>query len=110
MSQFIDSRPIGSQVEFKGPRGNFIYKPNMCRAIGMLAGGSGLTPMLQIIRSVVRNPNDSTLLSLIFANVNGSDILMKKELDEIANAHKNFKVFYVLNNVRITVVGIYHLY
>jgi len=36
---------------------------------------------------------------LIYANVNESDILLKKELDELAVAHPiKFKVYYVLNN------------
>lgn len=34
----------------------------------------------------------------MFANVNEDDILLKKELDELAGKHNNFKVYYVLNN------------
>lgn len=32
----------------RGPKGNFNYTPNMCREIGMIAGGTGITPMLQV--------------------------------------------------------------
>ncbi|CAI7845121.1 unnamed protein product, partial [Closterium sp. NIES-53] len=28
--------------------GRFKYRPNMCRAIGMIAGGTGVTPMFQV--------------------------------------------------------------
>lgn len=35
---------------------------------------------------------------MIFANVNEEDILLKKELDDLAAKHSNFKVYYVLNN------------
>lgn len=65
----------------------------------MIAGGTGITPMLQIIRAALKNPLDFTKLSLIYANVNYEDILLKKELDELAEKYpKRFTVYYVLNN------------
>lgn len=99
------------------------YTPDYAQNIGMIAGGTGITPMLvrfafdvtraraeltcddhdapaqQIIRAIVKNPLDRTNVSLIYANVNESDILLKKELDELAQQHSDrFKVYYVLNN------------
>jgi cytochrome-b5 reductase len=65
----------------------------------MIAGGTGITPMLQIIRAALKNPQDPTRLSLIYANVNYEDILLKKELDELADKYPSrFRVFCVLNN------------
>ena len=65
----------------------------------MIAGGTGITPMLQIIRAALKNPLDRTKLSLIYANVNVEDILLRSELDELAKEHPDrFKVYYVLNN------------
>ena len=65
----------------------------------MIAGGTGITPMLQIIRAALKNPLDRTKISLIYANVNVEDILLRTELDELARKHKDrFKVYYVLNN------------
>ena len=34
----------------------------------MIAGGTGITPMLQVIREILSNPEDKTEISLIFAN------------------------------------------
>jgi cytochrome-b5 reductase len=62
----------------------------------MLAGGTGITPFLQIIREVLKHPEDNTQLSLVFANIAKEDILLKEELDHLAAAHPNFKVYYVL--------------
>jgi cytochrome-b5 reductase len=65
----------------------------------MIAGGTGITPMLQIIRAALKNPSDQTKLSLIYANVNEEDILLKQELDGLASTHPaRFQVYYVLNN------------
>jgi len=97
MSKYIDNMKVGELLDVRGPKGLFVYKPNMLRAIGMVAGGTGVTPMLQIIRAIVKNPQDTTQVSLVFANVAEMDILLKDELDEIATKHTNFKVYYVLN-------------
>ncbi|KAJ7275325.1 NADH-cytochrome b5 reductase [Mycena haematopus] len=90
---------LGNNIRVKGPKGNFEYTPGLTGALGMIAGGSGITPMYQIIHAVLKNPADRTALSLIYANVNEEDILMRSELDTLAAKHGNqFKVYYVLNN------------
>ena len=40
----------------------------------MIAGGTGITPMYQIIKASVQDPQDKTQLRLIYANVNQDDI------------------------------------
>ena len=99
ISRYFSLLKVGDKVKIKGPKGQFKYHPSLSREIGMIAGGTGITPMLQIIRAALKNPLDRTELSLIYANVNPDDILLKKELDELAVSCSNrFKVFYVLNN------------
>lgn len=77
-----------------------VYTPNMVRHFGMIAGGTGITPMLQIIRAVIRGrpTGDKTEIDLIFANVNQEDILLKEDLDTLAKQDAGFRVHYVLNN------------
>ena len=77
-----------------------VYSPNMVRHFGMIAGGTGITPMLQIIRAVIRGrpTGDKTEIDLIFANVNAEDILLREDLDQLAKDDKSFRVHYVLNN------------
>ena len=80
-----------------------VYTPNLVRHFGMIAGGTGITPMLQIIRAIIRGRprnggNDTTEVDLIFANVNKEDILLKEDLDSLASEDTGFRVHYVLNN------------
>ncbi|OCB86110.1 NADH-cytochrome b5 reductase [Sanghuangporus baumii] len=99
ISRYIGQLKIGDKVRIRGPKGQFKYHPSLTREIGMIAGGTGITPMLQIVRAALKNPLDRTKLSLIYANVNTEDILLRTELDELAERHKDrFKVYYVLNN------------
>ncbi|EFA75848.1 NADH-cytochrome b5 reductase [Heterostelium album PN500] len=98
MSGYIDKMFIGDLLEVRGPKGLFNYEPNMFKNIGMLAGGTGITPMYQVIKAILRNPADKTNISLVFGNIAEEDILLRKELDELAAAHpEQFKLFYVLN-------------
>jgi len=98
MSTYVDNMFIGDSIDVRGPKGKFQYAANMRKSIGMLAGGTGITPMLQVVKAILKNPQDKTEISLVFGNITEEDILLKKELDSLTAAHPNFKVYYVLNN------------
>lgn len=66
--------------------------PDDLCALLQIAGGSGLTPMLQVAQEITRNPEDKTEVTLVYANVSEDDILLRRELDDMARKHKNFKV------------------
>ena len=62
----------------------------------MIAGGTGITPMLQVIRAIVKDPNDQVEVWLIFANQTEEDILLRNELEAIST-NKNFHLYYTLD-------------
>jgi cytochrome-b5 reductase len=64
----------------------------------MIAGGTGITPMLQVIKEIIKNPLDQTEVHLLFSNHAEEDILLENELNEIAAKHKNIKVTYILSS------------
>jgi len=100
ISKHVASLKIGDNLKVRGPKGAMVYRPNMVKRIGMIAGGTGITPMLQISRAIYRGrkAGDKTQVDLIFANVNEEDILLREELDKLAARDKGFNVYYVLNN------------
>ncbi|CDR40269.1 CYFA0S04e06986g1_1 [Cyberlindnera fabianii] len=88
----------GQKVKFRGPVGRFNYATNMAKEIGIVAGGSGITPILQVLEEIATTPEDVTKVSLIYANETENDILLKEELDELAAAYPNFDVHYTLTS------------
>lgn len=100
ISKYVASLKIGDKIRVKGPKGAMVYTPNMVRHFGMIAGGTGITPMLQIIKAIERgrSAGDKTEVDLVFANVNADDILLKEDLDALAKKDPGFRVHYVLNN------------
>ncbi|KAL8489037.1 hypothetical protein ACS0TY_024616 [Phlomoides rotata] len=98
MSHHFREMREGDFLAVKGPKGRFKYQPGQVRAFGMIAGGSGITPMFQVARAILENPNDKTKVHLIYANVTPEDILLKDELDSLAiNYPDRFQIYYVLN-------------
>ncbi|OVA13754.1 Oxidoreductase FAD/NAD(P)-binding [Macleaya cordata] len=98
MSHHFREMRVGDYMAVKGPKGRFKYQPGQVRAFGMLAGGSGITPMFQVARAILENPKDKTDVHLIYANVTFEDILLKEELDGLSSKYPDrFKVYYVLN-------------
>jgi len=100
ISKHMATLVVGQTIKVRGPKGAMVYTPNMVRHFGMIAGGTGITPMLQIIRAVIRGrpTGDKTEIDLIFANVNPDDILLREDLDQLAKDDNGFRVHYVLNN------------
>uniref|UniRef100_A0A8D3CEF9 cytochrome-b5 reductase n=1 Tax=Scophthalmus maximus TaxID=52904 RepID=A0A8D3CEF9_SCOMX len=84
LSQHLDNLAIGDGVDFRGPSGLLVYrghgqfsirpdkksepKVRKFKHVGMIAGGTGITPMLQLVRRITSDPADGTRCSLIFAN------------------------------------------
>ena len=103
ISKYVTGMQIGQMMDVRGPKGAMTYTSNMVRHIGMIAGGTGITPMLQISKAIIRGRpknggNDITKVDLIFANVNYEDILLRDELEQLANEDSDFNVYHVLNN------------
>ena len=85
MSQYLESMEIGDLIAFRGPSGRLQYlgkgkfsikklrkdppKTVCAKKVNMIAGGTGITPMLQLIREVLKHKQtDKTQLALLFAN------------------------------------------
>ncbi|TCD63770.1 NADH-cytochrome b5 reductase [Steccherinum ochraceum] len=87
MSQHIHGLKPGDALSIKGPIPKFPIKENQFDEVGMIAGGSGITPMYQILTHVLSKPENKTKFTLIFANVTPSDILLREEFDKLQKAH-----------------------
>lgn len=109
MSQHLDSLKIGDTIDIRGPVGEFDYHSNgkftidgeECTAtkFNMIAGGTGITPVMQIAAEILRHPEDTTRMSLVFGCREENDLLMRGTLDEWAKNFPNkFSVHYILSD------------
>ncbi|KAG7663902.1 MCR1 [[Candida] subhashii] len=98
MSSHIFDLKENETLSFKGPVVKWKYEPNQFKSVALIAGGTGITPIYQLLHEITKNPADKTKVSLIFGNVSTDDVLIKQEIDEIANKHKDqVKVTYFVD-------------
>ena len=106
MSAFLDNMKIGDTISVKGPTGHFKYigkgeyvnnrRPGKAKQLSMIAAGTGITPMYQVIKAVLNDPFDETNIKLLYVNRHVEDILLREELDQLALLHPNFDIWYTL--------------
>ncbi|KAL4224696.1 NADH-cytochrome b5 reductase 3 [Mactra antiquata] len=114
MSQYLNDMELGDYIDVRGPSGLLVYdgkgtfqirkdkksEPEAVSAkkVGMIAGGTGITPMLQLIRQVLKDKDDKTSLWLLFANQTEEDILLRPELEDLQQTYGDrFKLWYTLD-------------
>jgi cytochrome-b5 reductase len=102
MSKYIHGLKIGDKLDVKGPLAKYQYKPNTLKEVGLIAGGTGLTPCYQLIRKILDDPNDKTVVRLVYANTTEADIMLWSELDNLAKKHPDrFKLHYTISNLPV---------
>ncbi|KAG8727561.1 hypothetical protein FRC12_022405 [Ceratobasidium sp. 428] len=99
---------VDDTVELKGPLGSFIWNGNgvalwrgvehKVKHLGLICAGSGITPILQVLRSVLEDPNDiETTLWLLDSNRTEQDILCRDELLSFAERKGRMRAHFTLS-------------
>ncbi|WFD31052.1 cytochrome-b5 reductase [Malassezia sp. CBS 17886] len=83
MTNYLTSLKPGDKVMIKGPIQKHEYSPNQFEEIGLIAGGSGVTPMFQLINEIALNPVDKTKVTFLYANKTPDDILLREKFEEL---------------------------
>ncbi|KAH7383699.1 putative nitrate reductase [Cadophora sp. MPI-SDFR-AT-0126] len=98
MTKALDAIPVGHFVDFKGPIGKFEYlknghctiggKPRFVKRFVMICAGSGITPIFQVLRAVLNDPEDATKCLVLDGNRLESDILCREEIDGLVKGQE----------------------
>merc|ERR1711904_437436 len=89
MSGHLDALEVGQPVHFKHVGGNvkIQYPFNDKKEIGMIVGGTGITPMIQALHCVLGTEGDTSKVAMLYGSKTSKDILAKETLDAWAAAH-----------------------
>ncbi|KAL5043098.1 hypothetical protein BDW71DRAFT_216539 [Aspergillus fruticulosus] len=99
LTNHLEQMEVGQTIEMRGPKGAMKYSAQYAQRIGMIAGGTGITPMYQLIRAICEDESDKTQVSLLYANNSEADILLREELEGFAGRFPyKFKMEYVLSS------------
>ncbi|KLJ12754.1 NADH-cytochrome b5 reductase 2 [Blastomyces silverae] len=98
MSNHMHNMAVGQRLDFKGPIPKYPWETSKHDHICLIAGGTGITPMYQLVRKIFSNPDDKTKVTLVFGNVTEEDILLRKEFEDLENTYpRRFRAFYTLD-------------
>ena len=98
MSSHLASLPLGATVDFKHIAANVKRQyPFGVRKVVMLAGGTGITPMLQALHALLGTADDQTETTLLYSSKTEADILARTALDSWAASHAGrFRITHTL--------------
>ncbi|EPY27609.1 cytochrome-b5 reductase [Strigomonas culicis] len=97
MGSHLFAMKKGDTIEAKGPWVKLPIRTNQYKTIGMIAGGTGITPMYQVARNVLRAPKNTTEVFLLYANQRKEDVLLGNELNELMETYLRFSPYFVLS-------------
>jgi len=93
---FHDVVEVGDRVEVRGPIGGyFVWEPSLGGPLLLIAGGSGVVPLMAMLRErAVANPRPPT--ALLYSSRTFDDIIYREELDALAAADAGLRIIQTL--------------
>jgi ferredoxin-NADP reductase len=87
---------VGDQVELRGPIGGyFVWEAGDGRPLLLIAGGSGIAPLMAMVRHR-ESVESKTPVRLLYSSRTVEDIIYKAELDRLSAADRDLKVVHTL--------------
>ncbi|CAM0141248.1 unnamed protein product [Umbelopsis sp. WA50703] len=100
ISKMLCQLKQGDDVHVRGPMVEFEYQTNAYEHVGMIAGGTGITPMYQLMQRILSDPKEiNTKVTLIYANKTENDILLRPELEKLERQYPDrLKIYCTLDH------------
>jgi ferredoxin-NADP reductase len=81
----VEELTVGDQVELRGPIGGyFVWEPDHGGPLQLVAGGSGLVPLMAMVRSRVGSGSEVPM-RLLLSSRSWDDVLYRSELEAFAS-------------------------
>jgi cytochrome-b5 reductase len=95
-STHLHSLKPGDSLTFF-PIPGYGWSTNKHPHVAMIAGGAGITPMYQLTRGILKNPDEQTRITLVWGVNTDSDLFLKDEFNALEKKFPGrFKVIYVV--------------
>ena len=101
VSLFLNDRaPIGMTVEANGPFGQFCFDDTKHHNLVLLAAGSGITPMIAMLR-YMDDLCMQTHVTLLYCVRRSGDIIFERELEQLRTRLKNLQCHVMLSEPHV---------
>lgn len=98
-SVYLRKSLIGDILYWRGPYGTFQYKTNSFHHVLMLSVGTGLAPMISVIKSILNNELDESIVHLKCGFKSIDHIIYRNNLKEMTHFW-NFSLEYYFSEIR----------
>jgi cytochrome-b5 reductase len=96
MGNYLRNLELGDSIDVSQPRGKRSYEMGRYARVGIIAGGVGLAPMIQVIERTLQEC-PGTQITLLFANQTRQDVIFYERLSALEKNHSNFKFHPILS-------------
>lgn len=100
-SYLIEHAEVGMIVGLEPPQGEFTLPSTLDRPLLLIGGGSGITPVMSLLRTLTTTGHKLPITFIHFARGEG-DALYRAELKQLARRHKNLEVVHVYTREKVT--------
>ena len=99
-SYLVGELRVGDKLELRGPIGGyFVWDPDRTEPLFLVAGGSGVVPLMSMIRE--RHAIGATVpTKLLFSSRARDDVIYRDELEQLASAGDGFEVIHTLTRMQ----------
>jgi ferredoxin-NADP reductase len=91
-----DVLALGDQIEVRGPVGGyFVWNASLADPVLLVAGGSGIVPLMAMIRHRCA-AGSRVPFRLLYSSRSAEDIIYARELDQLMHSQPGLEVFHTL--------------
>lgn len=92
----IDDLRLGDHIEVRGPIGGyFVWEPSMAEPLQLIGGGSGVVPLMAMLRARVESGSDAPVRFMTSARA-AEDVIYGSELEAVASGETGIEVVHTL--------------
>jgi ferredoxin-NADP reductase len=96
----VDELVVGDRLELRGPIGGwFVWQPDLGGPLLLAAGGSGLVPLMAMVRARVATGSEVPVRMLVSSR-SADDVIFRAELDTIAHRQDGVEVIQTLTRAQ----------
>ena len=96
----IEEVRVGDGIELRGPIGGyFVWEPARGGALQLIAGGSGLVPLMAMVRSRVATSGGVPVRMLVSSR-SWEDVIYRDELGRIADGYRGVEIVHTLTRAQ----------
>ncbi|HCY97588.1 ferredoxin--NADP reductase [uncultured Polaribacter sp.] len=100
-SYVVSDLKVGDTIEIAPPEGRFLLRPEAHKNYLGFAAGSGITPILSMLKSTL-NTDTTATFTLIYGNKSISDTIFFEELNNLKETYSDrFKLHYIYSRAEV---------